>query len=52
MFLVKALYDCNPDRNDELGFKEGDKLVITAKLNDDWWVSSNENGLMDGWVDG
>lgn len=37
IFLVKALYDCNPDRNDELGFKEGDKLVITAKLNDDWW---------------
>ncbi len=39
--LVRAIYDCRPDRVDELGFGEGDRIIVTAKLNDDWWVSSN-----------
>ena len=37
--VVEALYDCDPDHQDELGFKEGDKIVVTKKLNKDWWVS-------------
>lgn len=37
--VVEALYDCDPDHVDELGFKEGDKIVVTKKLNKDWWVS-------------
>lgn len=37
--VVKALYDCDPDQPDELGFKEGEKIVVTKKINKDWWVS-------------
>ena len=37
--VVEAMYDCDPDHEDELGFKEGDKIVVTKKLNKDWWVS-------------
>jgi 3-hydroxymyristoyl/3-hydroxydecanoyl-(acyl carrier protein) dehydratase len=36
---VTALYDCEPDQSDELGFKEGDRIVVTKKLSRDWWVS-------------
>lgn len=35
--VVEALYDCVPDHRDELGFREGEKVVITKKLNRDWW---------------
>ena len=38
--VVEALYDCVPDHRDELGFREGEKVVITKKLNRDWWVRS------------
>ena len=41
--VVEALYDCDPDHEDELGFKEGDKIVVTKKLNRDWWVSNKIN---------
>lgn len=41
IMIVEALFQCNPDREDELGFNEGDRIVVTAKLNSDWWVSSN-----------
>ena len=37
--VVTALYDCEPDQQDELGFKEGEKIVVTKKLSKDWWVS-------------
>lgn len=37
--VVVAQYDCNPDHRDELGFSEGENLVVTKKLNKDWWVS-------------
>ncbi len=37
--MVEALYDCEADHNDELGFKEGEKIVVTKKMNRDWWVS-------------
>ena len=37
---VEALYDCDPDRSDELMFKEGERIIVMAKLNNDWWVSS------------
>jgi Arf-GAP/SH3 domain/ANK repeat/PH domain-containing protein len=35
--VVVALYDCQPDRKDELGFKEGERIVVTRKINNDWW---------------
>lgn len=38
--VVIAQYDCDPDHPDELGFMEGDKLVVVKRLNQDWWVSS------------
>lgn len=37
--VVIAQYDCDPDHPDELGFMEGDKLVVVKRLNQDWWVS-------------
>ena len=37
--VVVAQYDCDPDHPDELGFMEGDKLVVVKRLNQDWWVS-------------
>ena len=39
LMLVEALYDCNPDHKDELGFSEGERIMVTKKLNRDWWVS-------------
>lgn len=35
--VVIAQYDCDPDHQDELGFREGDRLVVVKKLNQDWW---------------
>ena len=43
--MVVALYDCQPDRKDELGFKEGERIVVTRKINHDWWVSSKHTTL-------
>lgn len=37
LLLAEALYDCNPDHKDELGFSEGERLIVTKKLNRDWW---------------
>lgn len=37
---MEAQFDCDPDHPDELGFKEGEKIVVTKKLNKDWWVSA------------
>ncbi len=41
--MVTALYDCDPDQRDELGFKEGEKIVVTKKLSKDWWVSGENS---------
>lgn len=38
--VVVAHYDCLPDRKDELGFREGERIVVTRKINSDWWVRS------------
>ena len=38
--VVEAQFDCLPDRKDELGFREGERIVVTKKLNADWWVRS------------
>lgn len=35
--VVVAQFDCLPDRKDELGFNEGERIVVTRKLNSDWW---------------
>lgn len=39
--MVETLYDCEADHTDELGFKEGERIVITKKMSKDWWVSSS-----------
>ena len=39
LLVVVALYDCDPDQKDELGFKEGQRIVVTAKTSKEWWVS-------------
>lgn len=36
--IVVAEYDCDPDHRDELGFKEGERIVVTERLNKDWLV--------------
>ena len=38
--IVEAEYDCDPDHRDELGFKEGERIVVTERLNKDWMVGS------------
>ena len=37
--IVTAIYDCFPDHEDELAFKEGERIVVTKKHTLDWWVS-------------
>lgn len=39
--VMEGLYDCNPDHRDELEFREGELIVVTKKLNKDWWVSQH-----------
>ena len=39
--IVEGLYDCNPDHKDELEFREGELIVVTKRLNKDWWVSQS-----------
>ena len=36
--IVVAEYDCDPGHRDELGFKEGERIVVTERLNKDWLV--------------
>ena len=38
LMIVVAEYDCVPDHRDELGFKEGERIVVTERLNKDWLV--------------
>uniref|UniRef100_A0A8C4SC15 Arf-GAP with SH3 domain, ANK repeat and PH domain-containing protein 3 n=1 Tax=Erpetoichthys calabaricus TaxID=27687 RepID=A0A8C4SC15_ERPCA len=35
---VKAIYDCIADHSDELTFKEGEVIVVTAEEDADWWM--------------
>lgn len=41
--LARALYDYDPQRDDELEFKEGDIITILYKNEDDWY-----EGILDG----
>ena len=34
-----ALYDCEADHDDELEFREGDKLIIIGEADREWLVS-------------
>lgn len=36
---VRALYDCNADREDELTFRTGEIIVVSEKEDSNWWVS-------------
>ena len=35
---VEASFDCEADNPDEISFKEGDKIYVTNRCDDDWWV--------------
>ena len=35
---VAALYDCDADHDDELSFKEGEAIIVTSHLDEDWWI--------------
>ncbi|XP_050170002.1 arf-GAP with SH3 domain, ANK repeat and PH domain-containing protein 2-like [Myiozetetes cayanensis] len=40
---VRALYDCDADREDELTFHTGEVLVVSGKEDSNWWK---------GWIEG
>lgn len=37
-----ALYDCTPPRQDVLGFKKGDIIILLSQSSDDWYVGECE----------
>lgn len=39
-----ALYDFTADGDDELSVREGDKLIVLERDNDDWWKCTNAKG--------
>ncbi|XP_031563812.1 amyloid beta A4 precursor protein-binding family B member 1-interacting protein-like isoform X2 [Actinia tenebrosa] len=38
--IYQALWDCNPDADDELEFSRGDLIYIYEKPHSDWWIGS------------
>ncbi|XP_059683188.1 arf-GAP with SH3 domain, ANK repeat and PH domain-containing protein 2-like [Gavia stellata] len=43
LFRVRALYDCDADREDELTFRTGEIIVVSEKEDSNWWK---------GWIEG
>ncbi|PKU44152.1 arf-gap with sh3 ank repeat and ph domain-containing protein 1-like [Limosa lapponica baueri] len=43
---VRALYDCDADREDELTFRTGEIIVVSEKEDSNWWVSKRNQLVM------
>lgn len=41
---VVALYDFTAETEDDLSFQEGDRILVTAHIDDEWW-SGRINGI-------
>ena len=41
---VEAMYDYDANDGEELSFREGDRLEVTDKESDDWWMAKNTSG--------
>lgn len=37
---VKALYNCQADKPDELTFSEGEVIIVDGEEDKEWWVST------------
>ena len=42
--LGEAMYDYDANDGEELSFREGDRLEVTDKESDDWWMAKNTSG--------
>lgn len=40
---AKALYDFSAETEDDLAFQQGDRILVTAHIDDEWW-SGRLNG--------
>lgn len=38
MAKLRAVYDYQPQEDNEVGFEEGEEVELMAKLDDGWWL--------------
>ena len=41
---ARAIYDYAAAEPDQIGFSEGEMLVVTAESDDGWWTGSRRDG--------